>query len=299
LIVVVAGATGFVGRPLVAALKARGDTVRVLVRDPSRAPQGAQAFAWDGAKGKPPAESLAGATALVNLAGESVADKSWTPARVARLRSSRIDATTHLVEAMKDASPRPAAFVSSSAVGYYGTDPEKTLDESAPAGRDLLAEICRDWEQAATPAEALGVRVVLLRTGVVLGKNGGALAKMVTPFKLGVGGRLGSGKQWMSWISIDDEIGLILHAIDCAEVRGPMNAVAPAPVTNAEFTKTLGHVLHRPTLLPAPAFAIKLAFGSRALILLEGQKVEPAVAKRTAYAFRHPTLESCLRANAL
>ena len=266
MIVTVSGATGFIGRKLVAALKEKEHTVRVLARDPDRAkaqllPAGA--WKWDALSGPPPIEALSGSDAVIHLAGEPLAEGRWTKSRKEELRRSRINATRDLVRALKDASPRPKILLSGSAIGYYGNVPDGALDDDAKPGSDFLSDLCREWEVAAQNAEALGMRVVYLRTGVVLGE-GGALAKMKLPFKLGAGGRLGSGKQWMSWIHVDDEVALILHALENDAIRGPLNATAPTPVTNADFTKAFGRAMHRPAILPAPAFALKIALGEMA-----------------------------------
>lgn len=296
--VVVTGATGFVGRALVKALRTRGDEVRVLVRNPgeARAQLGADAFPWDA--GTPvPADALAGVDAVVHLAGEGIADKRWTDARKKSLKASRVEGTRRVVEALTAASPRPKVFVSGSAIGFYGDVPEGDVTESSPAGKDFLAGLCVAWEAEAQKAEPLGVRVVLLRTGIVLGPGGGALGKMLLPFKLGAGGPMGSGKQWMSWIHLDDEIGLIVHALDNVNVTGPLNAVAPAPVRNRDFARALGRALHRPAIAPAPGFALKLLLGEMAgVALLAGQKVIPAKAEATGYRFRYPALDAALQA---
>ena len=296
--VVVTGATGFIGRALVAALRTRGNEVRALVRDPAeaRAQLGTDAFPWD--SGKPvPADAMAGADAVVHLAGEGIADKRWTAARKERLRASRVDGTRRVVEAIRAASPRPKVFVSGSAIGYYGDVPEGDVTESSPAGKDFLAELCAAWELEAKAAESLGVRLVLLRTGIVLGPGGGALGKMLLPFKLGAGGPMGSGKQWMSWIHLDDEVGLILHALDTAAITGAFNATAPEPARNRDFARALGRAVHRPAIAPMPGFAMKVLFGEMAgVALLTGQKVLPAMAQATGYRFRHPTLEGALAA---
>lgn len=296
--VLVTGATGFIGRALVKALRARGDEVRALVRNPAaaRAQLGTDAFPWD--DGKPvPADAIEGVDAVVHLAGEGIADKRWTAARKKRLRDSRIDGTRHVVEAIAAASPRPKVLVSGSAIGFYGDVPEGDVTEGVSAGKDFLAEVCQAWEAEARKAESLGVRVVLLRTGIVLGAGGGALAKMLLPFKLGAGGPMGSGRQWMSWIHLDDEVGLVLHALDTAGVSGPVNATAPAPARNRDFARALGRALHRPAFAPAPGFALKLLLGEMAgVVLLTGQRVLPAKAEASGYAFRHPTLEGALKA---
>lgn len=301
MIVTVAGATGFIGRALVKRLRDERHHVRALARVPAKAARllglaEDDVWRWDAAAGEPPPEAFLGADAVVNLVGESLADGRWTRARKAALRASRIDATRNLVRALAKLpeNRRPAILVSGSAIGYYGDRPDEALDEDAAPGHDFLADLCREWEIAAHGAEPLGMRLVLLRTGLVLGA-GGALQKMVLPFKLGVGGRLGSGRQWMSWIHLDDEVGIILHALLNEAVRGPINATAPSPVTNAELTRALGKALHRPAVFPAPGLALKAALGEMAGMLLTRQRVLPAKALATGYRFRFPSLEAALQ----
>jgi uncharacterized protein len=296
--VVVTGATGFIGRALVKALRTRGDEVRVLARNPgeARAQLGADAFPWDTSK-PVPADAMAGVEAVVHLAGEGIADKRWSEARKKSLVASRVEGTRRVVEAIAAAAPRPKVFVSGSAIGIYGDVPEGDVTETSAAGKDFLAELCAAWEAEAQKAEPLGVRVVLLRTGIVLGPGGGALGKMLLPFKLGAGGPMGSGKQWMSWIHLEDEVGLILHALDSAAVKGALNATAPAPARNRDFARGLGRALHRPAIAPMPGFALKLLVGEMAEVaLLTGQKVLPAKAEATGYRFKHPALDGALQA---
>ena len=297
--VAVTGATGFIGRALVAALRARGDSVVALARDPARAKEalGTEAVKWD-ANEPAPAAALSGCDAVVHLAGEGVADKRWSEARKKLLLESRVKGTANLVAGLASASPRPKVLISGSATGYYGNVPEGDLDESATAGSDFLARICREWEEAGRGAEALGLRVVYLRTGIVVGKGGGALAKMLLPFRMGAGGPTGSGTQWMSWIHLDDEVGLILHALGDARVIGALNATAPAPVRNRDFAKALGRVVKRPAVIPTPAFALRLMFGELAdAALLAGQRVLPKKALATGYAFKHTDIDGALRAS--
>jgi uncharacterized protein (TIGR01777 family) len=291
----VTGATGFIGRRLVGRL----DTVIVLSRNPDRVrgtlPK-ADVHRWDPMAGPPPAEAFRGVEVVFHLAGEPVAEGRWNAAKRARLRDSRTIGTQHLVQGLEASSERPKVLVSASAVGFYGSRGDEVLEETAAPGNDFLADVCKAWEAASQPARASGVRVVNPRIGIVLGQGGGALAKMLTPFKLGVGGRLGSGRQWMPWIHIDDLVGLLLHAANHSEIEGPMNGAAPNPVTNREFTSTLARALHRPAILPAPAFALKLALGEFAEVLLGSQRVSPAVAERTGYVFQYPELAGALRA---
>src|SRR5947209_79860 len=247
---VVTGATGFVGQRLLERL----ENPVVLSRDPDRAMQALARFRvaaarWDPMLGPPPADVFNGIDAVFHLAGEPIAGGRWTKARKQRICDSRVIGTKHLVDGLAKLDRRPPVLVSSSAVGYYGSRGDELLTESSAAGDDFLADVCVAWEKAANEAERLGMRVVLNRTGVVLGR-GGALEKMLKPFKLGIGGRLGNGRQWMPWIHLDDLVGLLLFAAERDAIRGPMNAVAPAPVTNREFTKALARAVHRPAILP-------------------------------------------------
>ena len=291
----VTGATGFVGRKLLQLL----ERPVVLSRDPERARRALGAdlavFPWDPEAGPPPAESLRNIDAIFHLAGETVAGR-WNEAKKQRIRESRVRSTQRLVKALEAASPRPAVLVCASGVGYYGDRADEVLEEISPPGQDFLAQVCRDWEAEANRARALGVRVVALRTGIALGPKGGALAQMLIPFKLGVGGRLGNGRQWMSWIHLDDLAGLYLHAAERAEISGAVNAVAPAPATNQEFTRALAAALHRPAVFPVPEFALRLAVGEFATALLSSQRAFPRVAEQTGYQFHHPDLAEALRA---
>ena len=293
--IVVTGATGLVGKPLLAALRGRGDTVVVLSRDGARAREslGVEAHSWDPLAGPAPAAALGGADAVIHLAGEAVAGGRWNEARKRAIRDSRVIGTKNLVAGIAAAEPRPRVLVSASAVGYYGDRPE-LVDETATPGSDFLAGVVREWEAEALKAREHGLRVACLRIGVVLAREGGALAKMTGPFKAGVGGRLGSGRQGMPWVHLDDVVGLALHALDREDISGPINVVAPQPVDNAAFTKALGRALHRPTILPTPGFALKLLFGEMASVLLGGQKVEPKIALATGYRFRHADLDGAL-----
>ena len=271
----------------------------VLSRDPARATRklgGARVVRWDPATEAAPLEALQGVEAIFNLAGESVAGGRWTEDQKRRIRDSRVVGTRNLVAGLRALDRKPEVLVSASAVGYYGDRGDEELDESSPAGRGFLAEVCTEWEHEALAAEALGVRVVCVRIGIVLAPGGGALARMITPFKLGAGGRLGSGKQWMPWIHIDDAVGVLLHASRTAAVRGGMNAVSPHPVTNAEFTRALGHAVHRPAFLTVPKTALRIAFGEMSEILMASQRVLPRVAERAGYAFKHNELDGALAA---
>jgi uncharacterized protein len=290
----VTGATGFIG----GALLRRLERPRVLSRDPSRAraATGADAFPWDPESGPPPAAALEGVDAVFHLAGDPVAEGRWTPEKKARIRDSRVKGTRNLVAALRGLAVRPKVLVSASAVGLYGDRGDEVLEESAAPGSDFLASVCRDWEAMAMEAGPLGVRVVVVRIGVVLGK-GGALRRMLLPFRLGVGGRLGNGRQWMPWIHVDDVVGLMLFAAGNPAVRGPLNGAAPGACTNAEFTKALGRVLRRPTLFPAPRFGLRLALGEFADILFASGRVAPRAALAAGYAFVHPEVEGALRAS--
>jgi uncharacterized protein len=297
--VVVTGATGFIGVSLCRALREAGHEVAVLSRrgDEARACLGAgvQVEEWDG-RTRGTWESVLGeAGGVVNLAGEPIAAKAWTPAQKEKLRASRLDSTRALVRAMEAASPRPSVLISASGVSYYGPHEDETLTEESPPGSDFMAQLARDWEETARQAEPLGVRVSLLRIGMVLGEGGGALAKLVPPFRMFAGGPLGSGEQWVSWIHRDDVIGMVLWALKSDAVRGPVNATAPQPVPMKEFARTIGKVLGRPAWLPVPALALRALMGEMADVVLTGQRVLPTAAQRLGYSFRHPDLEPALR----
>lgn len=288
--VVVAGGTGFLGRALVAALRTRGRDVVVVTRDPSRAslPAGARAVSW----GDLPA-AVDGAEAVVNLAGETIAQR-WTDSAKGRIVASRAEAAEKVGAALRAAKRKPAVLVNASAVGFYGNRGDEELDEASPAGTGFLAETCLAWEAAARRAAPEEVRLVLPRIGVVLGEEGGALSKMLLPFRLGLGGPLGSGRQWMPWVHRDDLVSLLLAALDDPRYDGPVNATAPNPATMREFAATLGRVLHRPALAPAPAFAIRATMGEMASLVLDGQKALPGKALALGFRFRFERLEPAL-----
>ena len=285
--VLVTGGTGLVGRPACDALRAAGHAVTIVSREPGRVP--ARAIGWDGLR-----TAIPETDAIVNLAGESIASGRWTAARKAAIRSSRVEATRALVDAAAAASPRPKVLVNASGVGYYGAHGDEPLDETAAAGTDFLARLCVEWEAEARRAEALGVRVVVVRLGVVLAPDGGALSAMLLPFRAGLGGPIGGGRQWMSWVHRDDVVGLLREAVGNAEYAGPVNATSPNPVTNRDFTRALGRVLHRPTVLPVPGIGLRLLMGEMATMLLTGQRVLPKVAERLGYAWQQPELPEAL-----
>lgn len=292
--IVVSGSTGLVGSALIAFLTTGGHRVTRLVRSTPVHPQAE--VRWDPAAGTIDAARLEDVDAVVHLAGENIAAGRWTEATKARIKDSRIRGTRLLCESVARLRHPPKVLVCASAIGYYGDRGAAVVDEDSPPGAGFLAEVCRDWEAATQAARESGIRVVQVRLGVVLSAAGGALAKLLLPFQLGAGGRLGSGEQYMSWVSLDDVIGAILHALRTDTLQGPMNAVAPHPVTNQEFTKTLGRVLKRPTLFPVPAMAARLAFGEMAdEMLLASTRVAPTRLASTHYAFRHPDLEAALR----
>jgi uncharacterized protein (TIGR01777 family) len=285
--VLVTGGTGLVGRPACDALRAAGHAVTIVSREPGRVP--ARAIGWDGLRAAMPETD-----AIVNLAGESVAGGRWTAARKAAIRASRIEATRALVDAAAAASPRPKVLVNASAVGYYGAHGDEPLDERAAAGTDFLARVCVEWEAEARRAEALGLRVVLLRVGVVLAPDGGALSAMLLPFRAGLGGPIGGGRQWMSWVHRDDVVGLLREAVANTEYAGPANATSPNPVTNRDFARALGRVLHRPAALPVPGIGLRLLMGEMATMLLTGQRVLPKAAERLGYTWQQPELPAAL-----
>jgi hypothetical protein len=290
----VTGGTGFVGKVLLPLL----DHPVVLSRNPEQAQRAVGAacgrvVAWEPMDGPPAAEAFDGVDAVIHLAGESVAEGRWTKSQKARIRDSRIVGTRNLVEGIRLASFKPKVLVSASAVGYYGDRGDQELTERSTPGEDFLADVCVAWEKEAHAAEALGVRVVTVRTGIVLGK-GGALAKMLTPFKLGAGGPLGGGRQWMPWIHVQDVARLFVHAATADSVHGPMNGTAPTPVRNHDFTKALGRALRRPAFMPAPYLGLRLLFGEFADVLFASQKVLPKVALESGFQFVYPEIDAAL-----
>lgn len=293
----VTGATGFVGKRLLARL----ENPVVLSRDGARAEKSlaqfhVKAYSWDPLTGPPPEGAFDGVDTVIHLAGEPVAEGRWTAAKKQRLRDSRILGTRNLVQGLAMLAVKPKVLVSASAVGYYGSQGDSVLTEEADPQDDFLAQLCADWERESHAARELGMRVVNPRIGIVLGEHGGALAKMLPPFYFGLGSPLGSGQQFMPWVHIDDLIGLILFAAESDKLQGAMNATAPTPVTNREFTKTLGRVLGRPTFLPAvPPLMLKLMFGEFAEVLLMSQRAVPQAAQAAGYPFKFRELEPALR----
>ncbi|HEV2021905.1 MAG TPA: TIGR01777 family oxidoreductase [Terriglobales bacterium] len=291
--ILVSGATGLVGSALIPALESAGHTVRRLVRQ--RPEAGSPDVYWDPMGSFDPVGGIEGFDAVVHLAGESVAAR-WTRNKKARILNSRKQGTMTLASAAARSKKPPKVMVSASAVGYYGNRGDEVLTEESAAGSDFLADVARQWETATAPAAKAGIRTVMLRIGFILSPRGGGLARMLPPFRMGLGGKLGSGRQWMSWVSIHDVVGAIQHALATEALQGPVNTVAPHPVTNAEFTRTLGRVLSRPTIFPMPGFAARLAFGEMGdALLLASQRVQPVKLQSSGFQFRHPELEGALR----
>jgi uncharacterized protein (TIGR01777 family) len=286
-------ASGLIGRRLLRDLLDGGHTVHILSRRADTdAPAGVHVSAWDSMKSLPPAQSLAQADAVIHLAGEPVAQR-WTPEAKQRIHDSRVLGTRHLVAALSAQPRKPEALVSASAIGYYGDRGDEILDETSPPGAGFLADVCRHWEAEADRAAELGIRVAKVRIGIVLARQGGALAKMLPAFRAFAGGRIGSGRQWMSWIHIDDLARLFIQLTN-SPLHGAINGTAPNPVTNAEFARALAHVLGRPALLPVPAFALKAALGDMSEVLLGGQRVLPGAAQSAGFNFAYPELSPAL-----
>lgn len=293
--VLVTGSSGLIGSSLVTALRAGGHRVVRLVR--TAAPADSDTVTWDPAAGRLDAAPLEHLDAVVHLAGEGIGERRWSVAQKARILESRTRGTWLLATALAALAAKPSVLVSASAIGYYGDRGDEELTEDSPSGSGFLAEVCRQWEAATAPAADAGIRVVTARTGIVLSARGGALARMLLPFRLGLGGRIGSGRQYMSWIALDDVVGAYLHALAHDELRGAANLTAPNPVNNSEFARTLGHVLRRPTVLPTPLAPLKLRYGAELVqqLLVDGQRVVPRRLEASGYRFSFPALEGALR----
>ena len=286
--ILVAGASGLVGSALIPSLESDGAEINRLVRSSPKANE----IEWHPNHGGIDATRLEGFDAIINLAGENIAEGRWTDEKKRKIRDSRVDGTHLLSEAIAKLATKPRVFLCASATGFYGDRDDEILDETSDSGGGFLANVCRDWEGATEPAAKAGVRVVNLRFGPILAREGGMLGKMLTPFKLGMGGKVGSGKQYMSWVAIDDVVGAIKLALPDESIHGPLNVVSPNPVTNEEFTKTLGEVLSRPTVMSIPAFAARLAFGEMAdEMLLVSQRVAPKKLNEAGFRFEYPVLE--------
>jgi hypothetical protein len=291
--VAISGANGFIGSALSASLRADGHRVLRLTRG---GVTGGDAIGWDPHAGRIDAPALEGLDAVVHLAGAGIGDRRWTSEYKRSIRESRVRGTAVLAGAVASRERKPAVFVSGSAIGFYGNRGDEVLTEHSGPGDDFLSQVCVAWEAETQRATDAGVRTVLTRTGIVLDARGGALARMLLPFKLGIGGRQGSGKQWMSWVTLADHVGAIRHAIDHSSLRGPVNFVAPDPVTNGDFARTLGHALHRPAVLPTPLLPLKLRFGSELVesLLLASQRVAPTQLVASGYGFTSPSLDGAL-----
>jgi len=296
--VIVTGGSGLIGRRLAEELAADGHEVVVLSRDPRRVtglPAGVKVVGWDGQRATGWAEWANGAGAIVNLAGENLSSKRWSEAQKRRIRESRVNAGRAVVEAVQAAATKPRVVIQASAVGYYGPRGDEAVTEETPPGHDFLASVCQVWEASTQPVEAMGVRRAIIRTGIVLSTRGGALPRMLLPFRLFVGGPLGSGRQGFPWIHLADEVGAIRFLIERETARGPFNLAAPQPPSNAEFSRALGRALGRPALLPAPAPVLRLLLGEMATVLVEGQRAVPARLLREGYQFLFPDLDAALR----
>jgi uncharacterized protein len=293
--VLVTGAHGLIGTALIPRLRADGHRVVRLVRGD---PEGSDDVTWDPAAGTIDAAGIDGIDAVVHLAGAGIGDKKWTPARKQLILDSRTEGTDLLARTLAGLARPPKVLLSGSAVGYYGDQGDHVLVEESPAGVDFPARVCVAWESATAPAEAAGIRVVHLRTGIVLAAHGGALHRMLLPFKLGLGGRIGSGEQYLSWITLDDHVGATRHLLADESVHGAANLTAPNPATNTEFTRALGAAVHRPTRLPTPLLPLKAVYGSELVdaLLVHGQRVHPRVLEQSGYEFAHAQLDDALRA---
>jgi uncharacterized protein (TIGR01777 family) len=293
--IIISGASGLVGHELITAFRAEGHQVLRLVR--SRDSYSPDTIAWDPTSAQIDVPALEGADAVINLNGASIAGGRWTASRRAVLRSSRVDSTRVLVDSLRRLDHKPTVFLSSSAVGYYGSRGDEILTETTGPGDDFLSLLARDWEMEANRAAVLGIRTVILRFGVILAIEGGALPRMLRPFRFGFGGRLGNGRQWLPWITMNDVVRIVSFILTDSKINGPVNLVAPAPVQNAEFARIVGKILHRPAVVPAPAFALRLALGEMAdSLLVASQRAYPEKLLRAGYSFQFGELESALRA---
>ena len=293
--ILISGASGLVGTSVADALRKDGHAVGKFVRTGGTARDGDAR--WDPASGTVDLAAMEGADAVICLSGASVGEGRWTPERKKVLRSSRVDLTRVLVDSLGRLKQKPRVFIAASAIGYYGNRSDEILTESSTAGNNFIAQLARDWEAESMRAEGAGIRTVILRFAVILSAKGGALGRMILPFKLGAGGRLGSGKQWMSWVALEDVVEIVRAVIADERMRGPVNVAAPGPVQNAEFTRVLAKVLHRPAILPAPALALRIALGEMADgLLLSSQRVIPEKLRAAGYRFRFENLEGALRA---
>jgi uncharacterized protein (TIGR01777 family) len=295
--VVITGGSGLIGEALARELAGAGHDVVVLTRNPAKVklPAGVRASQWDGKTSAGWGSLLDGDTAIVHLAGESIAAGRWTADKKRRIRDSRVGSGAAVLQAIREAAVRPKALLQGSAVGYYGPHGDEVIREDAAPGNDFLADICKEWEASTAEVESLGVRRAVLRTGVVLAREGGALPKMALPFKMMAGGPLGDGRQWFPWIHLADEVGAVRFLLEREDAHGPFNLTAPNPVTNRELTRILAQVLHRPGFLPAPGFALRLALGEMADMLLNGQRVVPSRLLDLGYTFRYPEAAAALR----
>ncbi|MDA0660609.1 MAG: TIGR01777 family oxidoreductase [Planctomycetota bacterium] len=295
--IAITGSTGLVGSALVPRLVASGHQVVSFQRGAGKQNRlpAIQVATWDPMRGTIDPQGFADCDAVVHLAGENIAAGRWTPEQKDRIRDSRVQGTGLIARTLASLDKKPSCFVCASAIGFYGDTGDRIVDESSPAGNGFLSDVCQAWESSASPARDAGIRVVFLRFGLILSRHGGALAKMMLPFKMGVGGVIGSGTQYWSWIALSDAVQAITHAISTNDLQGPVNVVAPEPVTNREFTRTLGQVLHRPTILPMPAFAARLAFGEMAdHLMLGSSRVLPRVLQQTGFSYQSPDLASAL-----
>lgn len=296
--VIITGGSGLIGRALARELGGAGHDIVVLTRDPDRAgrlPPGVRAAKWDGKTAQGWSPLLDADTAIVHLAGESIAEGRWTAEKKRRIRDSRVVSGQAVMDAIREAPARPRVLIQSSAVGYYGPHGDEVIPEDAPPGRDFLAEICKEWEASTAEAEGLGVRRALARTGIVLARDGGALPVMSLPFKMMIGGPIGDGRQWVPWIHIEDEVGALRFLLEREDAHGPFNLTAPQPVTNRELTRALARALGRPGFLPAPGFALRIALGEMADMVLQGQRAVPSRLRELGFTYRWPELEPALR----